>query len=255
MLYKITGTRGQFDILSETLDEYTQLYNGHLGCVRSYCLTAFYKRADKTKLTNQEWLNSINKVINLIIEEMTYDIKEFGKTNETEEWKERHVKNNSLLCRLRTILDTDIIYENNGKVKDKISFEFDDEELSLLSTICNEMSRMICGQSFSTKCTLTSAWYNIAPRSTDVDDCILRNKLDTYLSVLHTLCWHSADNELDGVNYDENSDTLFDMHHVFRHALWEDREDDKKSHYTVDAYSSIQYSKFDLVQVERIIDK
>lgn len=255
MIYKVTGTREQFDILSEKLDDYIRLNTfGHLGCLLVSCRTALYKRADKTKLKNREWIISINKVVGSIIEEMRHDIKELGKTDETAEWEYRHVKTNSMLCQLRTILDTDIIYADNAKTKDTLSFEFDSKELSKLSTICNDMARMICGQPFSMKDALTSAWYNISPRNKDADD-ILSHKLDAYLSMLHTLCWHSADNELDGVHYDENSDSLFDMYQVFRHVLWEDAPDDKKSQYTVDADMPIQYSKFDLVRVERIIDK
>lgn len=257
MIYKITGTRAQFDILSETLNDYARLCTkGDLGCMFYCCRTAFFKRADKTKLKNQEWLGSINNVISAIIMEMENDIKDFGKeTDIIENWKEQHDKFQSMLCRLHTILDTDIIYADNGKAKDKLSFEFDSEELSKLSTICNDMARMICGQPFSMRDILISAWNNISPRSTNADDNILEHKIDKYLSMLHSLCWHSADNELDGVHYDENADSLFDMHQVFRHALWEDTPDDKKSQYTVDADTPMQYSKFDLVQVERIIDK
>lgn len=256
MIYKVSGTREQFDILSDALTDYMRLYAmGDLGCMFYCCRTAFYKRADKTKLSNQEWRISINEVISKLIKELSHDIKEFGKTDETPEWQERHIKTNSMLCKLRTILDVDIINADNGKSKDKLSFEFDSEELSKLSNICNDIARMICGQPFSMRDTLTSAWHNISPRSADVDKNILDYKIDTYLSMLHTLCWHSADNELDGVHYDENSDSLFDMYQVFRHALWEDAPDDKKSRFTVDADTPMQYSKHPLFQIERINDK
>ena len=65
--------------------------------------------------------------------------------------------------------------------------------------------------------------------------------------------WGLEPNALYGVHYDNNGDTLWDIHQVIRHQLWKDNPN--RQQFTVDADEAHQFGDEPLAYIKRIPQK
>ena len=65
--------------------------------------------------------------------------------------------------------------------------------------------------------------------------------------------WGLEPNALNDVFYDKDGDTLWDIHQVIRHQLWQDNPNHQL--YTVDASEAHQFGDEPLANMKRIIQK
>ena len=62
--------------------------------------------------------------------------------------------------------------------------------------------------------------------------------------------WGLEPNALYGVHYDNNGDTLWDIHQVIRHQLWKDNPN--RQQFTVDASEAHQFGDEPLANIKRL---
>lgn len=254
MKYKVTGTRGQFQILSEAVKNYSKICSGEEQSVLlMYFRMAFMNRYQQPEMEiNTEWKSVLSGIITKETTRICKSLYSYAPTKEEIPlWREQADKYHAKLKRIREILDDDIICD--GGKQEKLSFEFAEECLRELSNICNHISRMICGQTLSIIDLLMAGYYYSKPHDLTVDSGPLIDDLEDSLNVIHSICWHTANNHYDGVHYNEEVDSLFDDYQIFRHAIWEDTPDGEKSNFTVNADTPTNYSsKHKLLTIERI---
>lgn len=135
----------------------------------------------------------------------------------------------------------------------KYKLEITEYHLKLLSEISDRIARAIVGQ-------LDYAILDICDEaiSRHCPEISVESKIfGPYERTKHNLskikydCWKQNENQSYGVHYSEKSDTLFDMHEVFRHQLWKDRED--KACMTVDADKPFHWNKkIPLIKIEKL---
>lgn len=106
----------------------------------------------------------------------------------------------------------------------KYNIELTEEQLKLLSQICDKYGRLIIGQlDHSLEDELCTALRKHSHDNQYTDEYFIeRDCIKRTLDSLHTLCWNQPSNQSYGVGYSRRSDTLFDMHEVIRHQLFLD---------------------------------
>lgn len=127
----------------------------------------------------------------------------------------------------------------------KYQIEVTERQLQLLSYACEKADRQIIGQlDISLENDLMDAWEREYKKDNNIKGYFkklpeewyyVQNEVQRHIDELRKLCWHQDRCTMYGIHYDETADTLFDMHCVFRHALWESRPEEEKSNWTVDA--------------------
>jgi hypothetical protein len=124
-----------------------------------------------------------------------------------------------------------------------------EDHLKLLSEITDKMARTIVGQLENGILSECKEAINRHYPELDFDDRhALCEQVRYALDKIHKLCWRQSSNAHYGLRYSEKSDTLWDMHEVFRHQLWEERED--KSFMTVDSDKPMHWNgKIPLIKI------
>lgn len=118
------------------------------------------------------------------------------------------------------------------------------KQARLLSYACDRLSRIICGQDWTYREFMEDAWEKRCKEATgsfmdkewDGGWRKMREDAEAICKQIKKRFWGLESNALNGINYDDAADILFDLHCVIRHQLWLDRPDDEKSTITVDAY-------------------
>ena len=133
----------------------------------------------------------------------------------------------------------------------KYKLEITEEQLELLSEMTDKFARLIVGQlHYSVYGAMRdAALRHVTDGKTNDIYIDLINQVKFELDLLHKLCWNQNPNQYYGAYYSEKSDTLFDMHEVFRHQLWKDRED--KSHKYADKPFHWN-KKIPLIKIEKL---
>lgn len=242
MNYKITGTRKQFEELYYAVGHYYTLYTG--GDIRGYlntvAISAFNKNIEKHHLSEsrkfheQDVIQCITKNINDILLE---DRLPEGRKKEE-------------LADIENLYKTDL-YSRVFNVNEKdFSMTVSSEELKMLSYICDTIMRFICGQTFAMVDGLMSCWSKF--HNEDAEDYFRVHDLVHHdVKLLHILCWDQEENRYYGIHYNETSDILFDMHQVFRHALWEELPEKERTYMTVDSDIPQQNSSEPLLSINK----
>lgn len=144
--------------------------------------------------------------------------------------------------------------------------EVSHRQLRELSHQCEQHSRFITGQlDYTLQETVESAWEtryaaSHPPKDNGYPDrgigttewWDMRHRIEAIINDIRHECWFCTRSSSYGIHYNDESDLYWDMYEVFRHQLWEDRPDDKKLGYTVDAYPAHGWSNDPLVRIGRI---
>lgn len=141
----------------------------------------------------------------------------------------------------------------NGRMSDS-SFILDVHQMELLRNVCEHAARLIAGQmDYTLVDELVQAYEKSYKDDTEKlkDTDKVRTLVKEEFDKLHTLCWDLPVNADHGMNYDDNSDILWDMYQVIRHQLWNDNQKGKDNFWCVSADEPMQTSKEKFIQVEK----
>lgn len=143
------------------------------------------------------------------------------------------------------------------KEQDRYLIEVNKSQLRILSSMCESMSRIICGQlitTFSMIC--ENAWENLHKEDKSHRDnwISMSNEVEKHCDELRKLCWGQDRGSLNGIHYNKISDILWDLYQVFRHQLWLDEPEDKKSYMTVDSDEPLNTGTEPLAKITLISD-
>lgn len=109
--------------------------------------------------------------------------------------------------------------ENINTNSSRFSIELNDRQLRALDYVCNNYSRIICGQLDTTvlkEC--ETAWLiNHEGESANFEELTkMQDAAKRCCDELVDLCWNGSR----GAGHCDYSDMIFDMHSVIQHALW-----------------------------------
>jgi hypothetical protein len=138
--------------------------------------------------------------------------------------------------------------------------EITEKQAKVLSYVCDNFSRLICGQDWAYQELFKSAWEKRCKEATGET---MDEKWDggweemmydakSYWEETKKRFWGSDSTGMNGLGYDDTADMLFDLHQVIRHQLWLDSTDDEKSNITVDSYKPTRHGTEPLATISRI---
>lgn len=147
----------------------------------------------------------------------------------------------------------------------KYKIEVTERQLQLLSWACEKADRQIIGQldiSLWHEC--MSAWEKEYKKSNGIKGVLkslpeewhtVREKVDIIIDTLRKLCWNQDRHTMNGIGYDETADTLYDMHCVFRHALWKQQPKEERLRCVTSAFPhDCRYGSEPLPKILDVVD-
>ena len=137
----------------------------------------------------------------------------------------------------------------------KYTIELTEKQLKGLAYACRVTDRLILGQlDFSLRECCEAAWEK---RHKDSEKLIdnpkwweMRDEVERHINELRMLCWGQERGAFNGVYYDDFADMLFDMQKVMEHALWLEKSEESRTHFTNDAFPPDQISNEPLITVK-----
>ena len=109
------------------------------------------------------------------------------------------------------------------------TIELSERQIRMVSESLEFTSRFICGQ------VGTNYWPSDALRhenmntEQDFQDYMTRRDLmDHLMDAVKMVGWKMKPNSYQGIGYNKNADTLYDMHKVINYVLWNDQSDEDK---------------------------
>lgn len=145
----------------------------------------------------------------------------------------------------------------------KYQIEVTERQLQLISYACEKVDRQIIGQlGISLENDCLDAWEREYKREKGIKGTLkslpeewydVRDKVEKHIDELRQLCWNCDKFKSYGIYYDKTADTLFDLHRVFRHALWNERPADRRSSCTVDGENPEDYGTYGDEPLAKII--
>lgn len=149
----------------------------------------------------------------------------------------------------------------------KYQIEVTERQLQLLSYACEKADRQIIGQlGISLENDCLDAWEREYKKENNIKGALrtlpeewydVRAKVEKHIDELRQLCWKCDKIHYYGINYDSHADTLFDLHRVFRHALWKERPAGQRSNITVDSENPMDYVTYGeepLAKILKVVD-
>ena len=139
----------------------------------------------------------------------------------------------------------------------KYIIEMNERQARLLSWVCDQYARLIEGQHNAYQELFEAAWEKRCKKATGrmMDEVYeggwykMREDAETFCKEIKRRFWDLAPHANYGVNYDDVSDIIWDMHQAIRHQLWKDNPDPNKSTITVDASPAHQFGVEPLIKV------
>ena len=147
------------------------------------------------------------------------------------------------------------------KPKHIYQLELTERQARLLSWACDTIARIIEGQDRTYQDMLEAAWEKRCKEATgkmmdnewDGGWRNMRHDAERMCKEMKRRFWGLEPNALNGVYYDKNGDTLWDIHQVIRHQLWLDNPN--RSQISVDASEALQFGDEPLANIKRIPQK
>lgn len=130
--------------------------------------------------------------------------------------------------------------KNNDK---QFSITLNERQLRLLVYACRVTDRLIIGQlNFSLQECCEAAFEKLhmgkeAGKIGSDEWYVMRFEVEEAIHKLRKLCWGVEYGENHGIGYDDTADVLFDMQKVIEHALWLEKDPQKRSNWTNDAFA------------------
>lgn len=137
------------------------------------------------------------------------------------------------------------------------NLQLTEKQARILSYACDRLSRIICGQDRTYQEFMEEAWEKRCKEATgemmhkewDGGWHAMRHEAEFLCKQIKKRFWGLESNAMYGVNYDDTSDILFDLHQVIRKQLWLDG--DRKFH-GVDSDTPMRFGSEPLAVIERI---
>lgn len=150
--------------------------------------------------------------------------------------------------------------ENKKKEETKYQITMNKRQLELLSYGCEQLARLIQGQSNALQDLFETAWERRCKEATGkmMDKEFeggwydMRADAEAIISQIKRRFWGLDHYTENGIHYSETSDIFWEMYEVLRHQLWLDLPEDRKSPMTVDASPAFQLSNEPLIEVKKI---
>lgn len=150
--------------------------------------------------------------------------------------------------------------KNKEASKHVYRLELTERQAKILSYVCDQFSRLICGQDWSYQELFEAAWEkrckeatgNMMDKEWDGGWDNMRADAEAICKKIKKRFWGCEANAMYGVNYDDTADILFDLYQVLRHQLWLDRREDQRSHITVDADEAMRFGDEPLSIISKI---
>ncbi len=244
MMFAVKMKKPQWDLLKNAVVDNLSMAQGEIYYImHKLCMPAYYKIKKERNELSDIW-NNINISI---IDDCICDIEKII-LKDSEKDNESYKNNVEKLSDIITIISDGV----SGKYdENEITLNFNKEQISRMNNICNNYCRFICGQTPSVSQWLSDIW-SMHHHFNSEEYFKVRNIIETYVLILHKLCWNDSAYAYNGVGYDDDSDCLYDMHQVFRHELWKISENNR-SDYTVDSYPANKTSKkYNLISVDLV---
>ena len=139
--------------------------------------------------------------------------------------------------------------------------ELTERQAKLLSWACDTIARIIEGQDRTYQDMMEAAWEKRCKEATGkmMDDewdggwYNMRHDAERMSQEMKRRFWGLEPNALNGVFYDKDGDTLWDIHQVIRYQLWQDNPNHQL--YTVDAAEAHRFGDEPLANIKRILQK
>mgnify|MGYP003469141835 FL=1 len=129
-----------------------------------------------------------------------------------------------------------------NKENKQFTITLSERQLRLLAYACRVTDRLIIGQlDFSLQECCEGAFEKLHKNDeagkvgSDMWKT-MRFVVEKSMDILRKLCWGVERNTNHGICYDETADILFDMQKVIEHALWLEKDPEKRPKYTNDAF-------------------
>ena len=130
--------------------------------------------------------------------------------------------------------------KNNDK---QFTITLNERQLRILAYACRMTNRLILGQ---LGCSLQECCEDAFEKIHKDDGLgkfggqswnMMESLVDLSIQTLRKVCWGVEYGENHGIGYDETADVLFDMQKVIEHALWLEKDPQKRSNWTNDAFA------------------
>ena len=150
--------------------------------------------------------------------------------------------------------------ENKKQEETKYQITMNKRQLELLSYGCEQLARLIQGQSNALQDLFETAWERRCKKATgkmmdkefDGGWYDMRADAEAFVCNIKKRFWGLGRFTENGIHYSETSDMFWEMYEVLRHQLWLDLPEDRKSPMTVDASPAFQLSNEPLIEVKKI---
>ena len=129
-----------------------------------------------------------------------------------------------------------------NKENKQFTITLNERQLRLLAYACRVTDRLIIGQldySLQECCEAAFEKLHKDDEAGKIGSDIwytMRYVVEKAIDSLRMLCWGVGRNTNYGIYYDETADILFDMQKVMEHALWLEKDPEKRSNWTNDAF-------------------
>lgn len=129
-----------------------------------------------------------------------------------------------------------------NKENKQFTITLSERQLKLLAYACRVTDRLIIGQlDYSLQECCEAAFEKLhkndgAGKIGSDMWYTMRYVVEKSMDILRKLCWGVERITNHGIYYDEDADVLFDMQKVIEHALWLEKDHEKRPKYTNDAF-------------------
>ena len=129
--------------------------------------------------------------------------------------------------------------KNNDK---QFTITLSERQLRLLAYACRVTDRLIIGQLDYSLQECCEAAFEKLHKDDEAGKIgsdmwyTMRYVVEKSMDILRKLCWGVERITNHGIYYDEDADVLFDMQKVIEHALWLEKDPEKRPKYTNDAF-------------------
>ncbi len=107
--------------------------------------------------------------------------------------------------------------------------ELNERQMRMISESLEFTSRFICGQVGTVYWPSDAMHHEKMNTGQDFEDYMARRDLmDHLMDAVKMIGWKMKPNSYQGIGYNKNADTMYDMYKVINHALWNNQSDEEK---------------------------
>lgn len=145
------------------------------------------------------------------------------------------------------------MFKKNEHAISDSTFQLSFNQLELLRNACEQAARLRTGQLEHCFINELLNAYQKEVKFTTISGNI-REYVTMVCNYLHTLCWNQSADSYYGMNYNDDSDSWWDLYQVFRYRIWKDKHPNPSNPdmLTVDSLKPLHTGKEPFVRVEKV---